>query len=317
MKAKRWMMILLAMVMVWSLVGCGSKVDKTPVAKVGDVTITRDQLSQYISWNAYAAGYDLSKITDDSQKNYLSSLMLEQLIADEVIKQHCEKENMEVFVDTYQKDLKSFLDAAKENAGEQLKTLEISDETLTAFYDSQFYAKAVYDEIKGDIVDLDVKAKAYYDENQAVFTSNELYLIASHILVETETEAKEIKEKIDAGADFATLAKEKTIEPSGKESGGQLPPFKEGDMLAEFWEGANVLKEGEVSEPVKSQYGYHVIKLTDRKEPGLSNFEEVKTQAEEAIINQNYQEKLAKLKEEIKVEYLDKQETETADTNEE
>ncbi|WP_206458787.1 peptidylprolyl isomerase [Anaerovorax sp. IOR16] len=315
MKSKRWMMILLTLIMVISFTACGSKADTTPVANVGDTTITRDQLSQYISWNAYAAGYDLSQITEDSQKDYLASLMLEQMVADELIKQYSEKNKLDVFTDTYDEDLKNFLKSAKENADSVLKSEGITEDTLVAFYNSQYYAKAVYDDLKGSIEDLEGQAKAYYTANSALFTLNDLYLTASHILVDTEKEAKEIKAELDNGADFAELAKEKSKDPGSKDKGGELGTFKDGDMIPEFWEGAKELKVGEISEPVKSSFGYHIIKLTDRKEPGLSSFEEVKTQAEDYVINQKYQEKVAELKKEIKVEYLDKKEIKPDESN--
>lgn len=311
MKLKRWTMILLALMLVISFTACGSKADNTKVAKVGDTTITRDQLSQYISWNAYAAGYDMSQITKDSQKDYLASLMLEQMIADELVKRYCEREKLDVFVDTHDEDLKNFLKSVKENAGTMVKEQGITTDTLTTFYNSQYYAKAMYDDLKGSIEDLDEQAEAYYNANTSLFTSKDLYLTASHILVKTEEEAKEVKKELDAGKDFAKLASEKSIDPGSKDKGGELGSFKEGEMVAEFWEGAKALKIGEISEPIKSSFGYHIIKLTDRKEPGLATFEEAKTQAEDSVVNQKYQEVIGELKKEIKVEYLDKKEVQT------
>ncbi len=308
MRAKRWTILLLTLILAVGFTACGSKVDTTSVAKVGDKTITRDQLSQYISWNAYAAGYDMSQITEDSQKDYLASLMLEQMIADELVKQYCEKEKLDVFSETHEEDLKSFLKSVKDNAGAEMKEQGISNETLTSFYESQYYAKAMYDDLKEGVTDLDAQAEAYYNANPSLFTSSDLSLTASHILVKTEEEAKDVKAKLDGGADFATLAKEKSTDPGSKDKGGELGSFKEGDMVAEFWEASKALKVGEISEPVKSSFGYHIIKLTARKEAGLSSFADSKAQAEDYIINQKYQEELEKLKKEIKVEYLDKKE---------
>ncbi len=86
-------------------------------------------------------------------------------------------------------------------------------------------------------------------------------LQARHILVETEDEAKEIIVALDGGADFAELAKEKSTGPSGA-SGGELPPFTEGEMVPAFSDAAFAMEVGTYSkEPVKTQFGYHVIKL--------------------------------------------------------
>lgn len=88
---------------------------------------------------------------------------------------------------------------------------------------------------------------------------------ASHILVKTEEEAKKLLEEIKNGSDFAELAKEHSMCPSGQ-AGGDLNFFGRGMMVKPFEEAAFALKKGEVSEPVETQFGWHLIKLTDIKE---------------------------------------------------
>ena len=88
---------------------------------------------------------------------------------------------------------------------------------------------------------------------------------ASHILVKTEEEAKKLLEEIKNGADFAKLASEHSICPSGRD-GGDLRFFGRGMMVKPFEDAAFALKKGEVSEPVETQFGWHLIKLTDIKE---------------------------------------------------
>ncbi|MAW08270.1 MAG: peptidylprolyl isomerase, partial [Halobacteriovoraceae bacterium] len=87
---------------------------------------------------------------------------------------------------------------------------------------------------------------------------------ASHILVETEEEAKEIKGELDAGADFAALAQESSIGPSGP-NGGSLGWFGNGRMVPEFEAAVAAMRAGDVSQPVKTQFGWHVIKLNERR----------------------------------------------------
>ncbi|QWH20771.1 peptidylprolyl isomerase (plasmid) [Bacillus mycoides] len=91
-------------------------------------------------------------------------------------------------------------------------------------------------------------------------------LKASHILVKDEKTAKEIKEKLNNGEDFAALAKQYSEDPGSKEKGGELPEFGPGQMDPKFEEAAYKLEAGQVSDPIKSSYGYHVIKLTEKKE---------------------------------------------------
>lgn len=88
---------------------------------------------------------------------------------------------------------------------------------------------------------------------------------ASHILVKTEEEAKKLLEEIKNGADFAKLASEHSICPSGRD-GGDLRFFGRGMMVKPFEDAAFALKKGEVSEPVETQFGWHLIKLTDIQE---------------------------------------------------
>ena len=88
---------------------------------------------------------------------------------------------------------------------------------------------------------------------------------ASHILVKTEEEAQKLYEEIQNGADFAELAQEHSLCPS-KRDGGDLKYFVKGMMVKPFEEAAFALKKGEVSAPVETQFGWHLIKLTDIKD---------------------------------------------------
>ena len=88
---------------------------------------------------------------------------------------------------------------------------------------------------------------------------------ASHILVQTEEEAKELLAKLEDGADFAELAKEYSMCPS-KRDGGDLKFFGKGMMVKPFEDAAFALEVGQVSEPVETQFGWHLIKLTDKKD---------------------------------------------------
>jgi peptidyl-prolyl cis-trans isomerase C len=123
--------------------------------------------------------------------------------------------------------------------------------------------------------------KKFIAENPA-----ESEVSARHILVATEQKAKEITAQIKAGGDFAKLAAENTIDPSGKASGGDLGFFKKGEMVPEFSEAAFKLKEGEVTDaPVKTQFGWHVIRV-DKIRQQAQSLDEVR----EEIANQISQE---------------------------
>ena len=125
----------------------------------------------------------------------------------------------------------------------------------------------------GTITDKEVKD--YYDKNISVFKTQE-EITASHILVKTEKEAKEILSELKKGKDFAELAKEKSIDTVSARQGGSLGSFPRGAMVPEFEKAAFSLKVGEISPIVKSEFGYHIIKVTGRTKPHQIDFIQVK-----------------------------------------
>ncbi|MBX2855253.1 MAG: peptidylprolyl isomerase [Rhodobacteraceae bacterium] len=133
-----------------------------------------------------------------------------------------------------------------------------------------YLARAIEPKLTEDAV------RAQYDEMVAELPQEE-EVRARHILVETEEAAKEVKASVDGGADFAELAKEKSTGPSGP-SGGDLGFFRQGQMVPEFSDAAYALQPGEVSEPVKTSFGWHVIKVEERRAVAPPPFEEMAQQ---------------------------------------
>ncbi|MCU5376752.1 peptidylprolyl isomerase PrsA [Bacillus cereus] len=111
---------------------------------------------------------------------------------------------------------------------------------------------------------------------------------ASHILVKDEATAKKVKEELGQGKSFEELAKQYSEDTGSKEKGGDLGFFSAGKMVKEFEDAAYKLKKDEVSEPVKSQFGYHIIKVTDIKEPEKS-FEQSKDEIKKEIVQKKAQ----------------------------
>lgn len=127
----------------------------------------------------------------------------------------------------------------------------------------------------------DEKLKAHYDANKGNYQEGET-VTASHILVKTEPEAKALLEELKNGKDFAELAKEKSTGPSGPQ-GGSLGSFGRGRMVPAFEKAAFSLKAGEVSEPVKTRFGWHVIKVTEHTEGKQQDFDQAKEQIRQAL----------------------------------
>ena len=128
---------------------------------------------------------------------------------------------------------------------------------------------------------------------------------ARHILVENEDEAKAILEQIKGGADFATLAKEKSKDP-GAADGGDLGYFTKDQMVPQFADVAFKMYPGQLSNPVKTQFGWHVIKVEDKRTKQPPEFAKVKDQIENFLARKAQTEYVAKLRQSAKIERLDK-----------
>ena len=145
--------------------------------------------------------------------------------------------------------------------------------------------------------------KKVYEEASKQITG-EMEVHARHILVETEDEAKAVAEELKKGADFADLAKKKSKDP-GAADGGDLGFFTKEQMVPEFSAVAFTLEPGKVSDPVKSQFGWHVIKVEEKRSRKAPDFEQVKAQIEQYVTRKAQADYVAKLRAEAKVERLD------------
>ena len=148
----------------------------------------------------------------------------------------------------------------------------------------------------------DAMKKVYEEASKQITGEQEVR--ARHILVETEDEAKAVKAELDKGADFAELAKKKSKDP-GSADGGDLGFFTKEQMVPEFSTVAFALEPGKVSDPVKSQFGWHIIKVEEKRSRKAPDFEQVKAQIEQYVTRKAQADYVAKLRAEAKVERLD------------
>ncbi|HZK37543.1 MAG TPA: peptidylprolyl isomerase [Clostridia bacterium] len=145
----------------------------------------------------------------------------------------------------------------------------------------------------------DETARAFYDENGELFHMEEIK--ARHILVDEEQLAKDIIKKIDEGEDFAELAMEYSTEPGAQESGGDLGYFsRDVNFVPEFKEAVFALEVGQVSEPVKTEFGYHIITVEDKVEENVE-FEEVIEGIKYSLKETDYQNHIGEIFEEADI----------------
>jgi len=157
----------------------------------------------------------------------------------------------------------------------------------------------------------DEAMKKVYDD-AAKQISGEQEVHARHILVETEDEAKKIEDELKKGADFAELAKKSSKDP-GAADGGDLGFFTKDQMVPEFSKVAFALEPGKISDPVKSQFGWHVIKVEEKRNRKAPDFEQVKSQIEQYVVRKAQADYVTKLREGAKIERLDQAAAKPAD----
>lgn len=187
---------------------------------------------------------------------------------------------------------------AKENNLDQDKEfkdqLEITKENMLKNYAMHL----LFDSIKVS----DDEIKEYYENNKEVVKKPKSYR-ASHILVEDEKSANEILEKIENGLSFSDAADKYSTDKASK--GGDLGEFPKGAMVKEFEDALDELKEGEISKPVKTQFGYHIIKLDHTHDEYLPELDEIKDRIHDTLLmikrQEKYLEKTNQIKEKVEV----------------
>jgi peptidyl-prolyl cis-trans isomerase C len=143
--------------------------------------------------------------------------------------------------------------------------------------------------------------KVFSDKIAGMKPEQEIH--ARHILVETEEDAKAVAERLKKGEDFATVAKEKSKDPSAE--GGDLGFFGRGQMLKPFEDAAFALEIGQVSDPVKTQFGWHIIKVEEKRDRPLPTFDDVKDTIMTQLVQQKAQQSARELQSAAKIDIVD------------
>lgn len=195
----------------------------------------------------------------------------------------------------------SKLIAAKAKA-EKLEDTEEFKNRMEFIADRELHNTYFKKHVVDVVSDTDIKVR--YDKEVAGMPKQQ-EVRARHILVKTEDEAKAVITALDAGKDFAELAKEKSTDPN-KSDGGDLGYFHKGQMVPEFETAAFAMNKGEVSKtPIKTQFGFHVIKVEDKRDAPPPSFDKVKDQVRQIIMRDKYMELLKASKDEAKIEIAD------------
>ncbi len=262
---KTWSVLLLTAALI-GLAPLPAAADDPVVARVNGVDIKQSDLN----FAASEVGPRLANYTPADRKKVL----LQYVIENELMAEAGEKDKLN--------SAANFADRVKYHERRALRD---------AYFDASI-SNAVSDEA----------AKKIYDE-KITGMKPEQEIHARHILVATEAEAKEVEDRLKKGEDFATVAKEKSTDTSAE--GGDLGFFARGQMLKPFEDAAFALEVGQISEPVQTQFGWHIIKVEEKRDQPLPTFDQVKEAIRTQLVQQKAQEVVTGLRDAAKIEVID------------
>lgn len=267
--------------MAFSIAGCSliaktpEAIQKTVLAKIGEEKITLAdidaEMKADIDYLKETYGEDFESNIDDTLKEQLKSArasILDQLVQEKILLKKAEELDLVPTQEEIDEEVNAETEKLKEAYGGEdafqsaIEYYGYTEESYKAFMKTQVVAQKVKDYVVKDVTVTDEEISAYYDENISSYTTNP-GANARHILFETEEEAIALREKIDAGTSFDDLFNEysaNTEIPLAEDLG--YVTNDQAGYDTDFLEGFKVLKEGEISGPVKSSFGYHIIEAT-------------------------------------------------------
>jgi foldase protein PrsA len=252
-----------------------------------------------------AASVNGEKITKDELNTKLTEMygaeILDSIITNKVIEMEASKEKVKVTGNEIDEELTKLQESygGEEAFASALEQNQVSMDKIRE--DIEIYLLA--EKMIGASIDVtEEEIKSYFEENKDSYDQKE-QVKASHILVEDEETAKKLKEELDNGKDFAELAKEHSTDSSNAANGGDLGYFGKGEMAEEFEKAAFGMEINAISEPVKTEFGYHIIKLVDKKAAKAADFDEHKVEIKDMLFDQKIQAQYPNWLEEKKVDY--------------
>lgn len=286
---------------------CGTPKKEGVAATVNGVDITQEEFVKnyasqrnYYTLSAGSESYLTEKSPQDPSKTMdqvIKESVLNDLIDMEILKQDAEKSGIKAEEAEIDKELNTVKEqmGGQEAFNEQLKQMGSNEAYYRKYFTNLNIMKQYYKVKEKEFKASEDEIKKYYDEHKdEYFTAD-----AAHILVKDVNEANLIKKELSKGADFAQIAKEKSTDKGSAEKGGELGEFSNGMMVKEFEDVVKSIKVGEISDPVESQFGFHITKLNKFENKKL---EEVKEIIESAVTQQKYKDHLDNLKKEAKIE---------------
>lgn len=292
-KLKRLVLIGLAALISVNMVGCGNDT----IAKINDVKISKDEYNKIASF-LYATGY----VQEDKNKG-INNNILSFIIDNEIAYQDAQRENIKVEDKDVNEKYEDLKETLKSNSAYKAKLDEVgvNDDFLKSQVKKDLIVSKYKENFMKNIKINDNEIKTYYDNHKDEFTKEEVR--ASQILISTlddnnnvvnqeqkeklKDKAEDILEKLKNNEDFAILAKEYSDDKNSGKDGGDLGYFSKEDKNIDFTNPVFKLEKDQLSDIIETEYGYHIVKLTDNKSV-TKTLEESKEDIKNKILNQKY-----------------------------
>ena len=301
------------------LTGCSN--DKDAVATMSGYTLTSDQFLNEINLVRTSYKFSYNKDLSDEDTRTLAKDSIKNLTVLEIFTKEGEKLNLKPSEDELEAEFKSAKDSIANIDGLQdiLDNLGYTDEHIKESIYKSLTAYAYYNHLYDSFSVSGLDIKKFYDENkEELYTSDTAD--AAHILFKTFTEnkdgtknemsneekakvkakAEEVLTKVKAGEDFNKLAKEYSEDESSAKNGGELGVFSKGQMVKSFENAAFTLENGETSELVETEFGYHIIKLNE-KGTSTYNYEDIASYVRNDLLDSLFEKKLSELESQYKL----------------
>jgi peptidyl-prolyl cis-trans isomerase C len=243
------------------LLGCAKKEGGKVLATIDGEKITLEEFNREL--DRIPANMKMLVLTQSGKQNFLDRYIVKRLLMEEAKKENIEKE-------------KEYQD----------RLVDIREQLLIE--------SLLKKKVTTNINPTDAELKDYYEKNKDKFKTGQ-EIDTRQILVKTEKEANEIRGKLNKGEDFGELAKQYSIDPTAKSTGGAIGFHGKGTLLPEYEAAAfKLTKVGQISAPIKTQLGYHIIQLQGTKPPAYTPFEEVKEFIKQRIVQERQNDVLEK-----------------------
>jgi len=303
--------------MVISLTSC-----TTALATINGYKISQEEIDSYLS-SAKVQNPDLFKEENKQDLLKAEAQIIDYIIANKLIEKYAQENKISYtekeFSDEYEK-LQTTSFKTKEEFTKYLTDNSISEDLLRAQLGNQLLANKVYAKITEGIAVTEAEINKYYEENKSTLFSDPEQIKISHILVQygdqdTTKKTKEaalekinmVAQKLKEGETFENMANKYSEDANSNTLGGDIGYFSKGQLVTEFEDVAFALEKDKISDVVETQYGFHLIKVTDKKESAIKTFDEVKDSIKEylenALKNEKFNAFLLELKDAAVIKY--------------